>query len=305
MPHLLRDVVILNNDCIQEMLHHPNEPERFIHAFRTLQDALRMLRNDASLADMDVVKLRASGGIPDTESHSSCRDALPCTHRSESLPRHSALIPSGQNLSLPSPNHNQFESNPSTDVYYLYDRPLLIYHTYHDVNDAYDDTALDTMNFVCATLLFNLSLICHRYAMTQRDQSRSDLLHNARKLYNVLIELLIDIVTTNETTSSIATTTNTIVESNEEEEEEEEVAKGGDIILLLTLSYHCLGHLNFELGMFAESSECMMKLHSVFVSQCDFFESIWSIRFDAIIDEIKLNIVFWKMHVPSPVAIAA
>jgi hypothetical protein len=163
-----------------------------------------------------------------------------------------------------------------------------------------DDVDLDTMNFVCATVLFNLALICHRYAMTQSAGARSDLLLNSRKLYNVLIELLTDIVTTNETSSTLAAANASLVESDDEE-----CRTSDDILLLLTLTYHCLGHLYYEFGMCAESSECMMKLHYVFMTRNDIFESIRLSYFYNILDEIKLNIVFWKMYVPSPIAIAA
>ena len=297
MPHILRDVVILNNDCVQEMLQVPNEPERLLNAFRTLQHALRMLRNDASVAEMNV-KVQRSTGSGIEESSSSSLHSASHSHRSEYI-LNSALLPSVQNFSFPSYSA-EFEPNPSTDVYYVYDRPLLFHQTYtRSHGNDYDDNDLDTMNFVCATVLFNLALICHRYAMTQSDHTRSDLLLNARKLYNVLIELLSEIVTA-KTESSLTQPMNTTFESDDEE-----VEKAVDIILLLTLTYHCLGHLNFELGMIAESSDCMMKLHYVIVSQPDVFECIRSSHFDHIIDEIKLNIVFWKMYAPSPVAIAA
>lgn len=299
MPNLLRDVMILNNDCLHDMLRVPNEPERLLNAFRILQHALRMLRNDVSVAEMDY-KTQRVHGVPQ-EVRSSRPSSTARSHYPEQA-RHGALEPSGRRFSFPSYNH-YFESNPSNEVYYSYDRPLLFHLTNSSTGSLEsdsDDTDLDAMNFVCATVLFNLALICHRYAMTQSERARSDLLLNSRKLYNVLMDLLTDIVTTNETSSTLSVTNSSLVEIDDEERRTTD-----EILLLLTLTYHCLGHLYYELGMLDESSECMMKLHYVFMSQSDIFESIQFRRFYNIIDEIKLNIVFWKMYVPSPIAIAA
>ena len=303
MPHLLRDVMVLNNDCLQDMLRIPNEPERLINAFRILQHALRMLRNDASVAEMDFKaqqqRQRQEGCRMQQQSNSSRPQSIALSHRPE-MSQHGALVPCGQRFSFPSYT-DEFEANPSTDVYYSYDRPLLFHLTDSSSRESdFDDNDLDTMNFVCATVLFNLALICHRYAMTQSEGARSNLLLNSRKLYTVLIDLLCDIVGSNETSSTQQADMNIMAESDDEE-----LRTSDDILLLLTLTYHCLGHLYYELGMFSESSECMMKLHYVFMSQNDVFDGIRLSYFYNIIDEIKLNIVFWKMHVPSPIAIAA
>lgn len=291
MPHLLRDVMILNNDCLQDMLRIPDEPERLINAFRILQHALRMLRNDASLAMMEFKSPHHRGPPPPPRG----RRVSPVS------PQHGyTLIPSERRFSFPSYT-NEFESNPGTDVYYSYDRPLLFHFVETSSTTSsiecnnYDEMDLDTMNFVCATVLFNLALICHRYAMTQSEGTRSDLLLNSRKLYRVLIDLLIDITTTNTASTTPQPVTN----------DGSEVQATDDILLLLTLTYHCLGHLYYELGMLADSSECMMKLHHVFMSQRDCSESFRLRYFHNIIDEIKLNIVFWKMYAPAPIAIAA
>ena len=296
MPNLLRDVMVLNNDCLHDMLRMPNEPERLLNAFRILQHALR---NGALVAEMDFKKQRVRGVQPETNS--SRPSSMGLSHRPESppmTPQHGAMIPSERHFFFPSYTD---EFDQSTSVYYSYDRPLLFHVTNTSSLECdSDDTDLDTMKFVCATVLFNLAVICHRYALTQSEGTRSDLLLNSRRLYNVLIELLNDIVTTYETSSTLAATNETLVESDDEE-----LRTTDEILLLLTLTHHCLGHLYHELGMFAESSECMMKLHYVFTNQSDIFESMRLSYFHDIIDEIKLNIVFWKMYVPSPIAIAA
>jgi hypothetical protein len=177
--------------------------------------------------------------------------------------------------------------------------------THDDDDDDDDDDYIAITTLVGATILFNLAFMGHRYARTQRTGVKSDttttstaLLRKSCKLYHILIELLLaDIgTTTNETSQSV-----TLVECDDGDCRR----TSEDIVLLLTLTYHCLGHLYYEMGMLTESRECLMKLQHLFMSQSDIYESIrWS-SFSNIMNEIKLNIVFWKMYVPSPIAIAA
>ena len=284
MPHLLRQVMIVNNDCIHEIQLVPDEPERLIHAFHTLERALSMLRNESSVADMDFSNEQECGNGGQDESSSP--------HIPDRPTQRNALIPSRQRCSFPHIDTHEYE-NSTYELFHLYDRPLL----FHVPDESGHDENY-TLNFVSATVLFNLSLICHLYAMTASERSRSDLLPIARKLYLVLIELLGEVATKSEVSSPQVT--NTIVDSNGSQ-----LSLANDNILLSILTYHCLGHLYLELGSLAESSECLMKIQDIFLSQNDCFESNrWS-DFDDIIDEIKLNILFWKLYEPSPIAIAA
>jgi hypothetical protein len=111
----------------------------------------------------------------------------------------------------------------------------------------------------------------------------------------VVIELLIHTIMT----SSVSKTTFDAYKRTGE------VQQLGHIELLLTLAYNNLGLTYYELSMQAEYNECMMRLNDVFGSQNGLFDFIRSSCFDDVIEEIKLNAIYWKSFLPSPIALAA
>ena len=130
--------------------------------------------------------------------------------------------------------------------------------------------------------------------MKHSDSKKTLLLQRASKIYKVVIELLVQTIKS----SSVATTTFSIYNYGA-------IYQVSNIELLLTLGYNNLGLTYYELCMYAEYNECMIRLNDVFGSQNGIFDLIRPTSFDDIIEEIKLNAIYWKSFVPSPIALAA
>jgi hypothetical protein len=277
---VLQDVLLMNNNCIHQM-EQQNDTSNLLSALHVLQCALRMLRNEA--AESSKIDTTTCDSLASASLSSSFHSYQPETS-----------LQVGAHMRFALSKSTEQSTSTQSDVFFIYDRPLLLHVTHSESHDNINDDK-DIMSFIGATLLFNFAVVCHRYGRTQDGNNRTTLLLHAAKLYTVLIELLNDIIVTK-------ASTNDLPESNDEA-----VCHTCSIFLLLTITYSNLGLIYFDLDKYAECHECMVTLNELLLDQNEFYEII-PVRFnffDPLINEVKMNVKFWKLYVPSSVAVAA
>jgi hypothetical protein len=136
--------------------------------------------------------------------------------------------------------------------------------------------------------------------MTQDEPSRTALLyHHARKVYHLVIEMLFEKI------ESWMTIASTLMNSRTPETDNTEYWNICNVVLLMTITYNNLGCLYFELGMVLSGCECMTKLSEFSYHHNNFYEVFQFGCFENVIEEVKLNLLFCKFHVPSHTAKAA
>lgn len=296
MPRVLQQVMFVNNDCVHRVMNKPNDPDSLIHSFHALHHAVNILRDGAVIADsisrMETTPSFVSGYMASPISLLHCTSNQQNQHYIEQpatameATNHLQLAcPSGSNTTLTSIGEN------NSDTFYLCDRMILFQNPDIKLNEG-DEL---TMVLISSTLLFNFAVICNRYGMQHSDSKRTLLLQRASKVYYIVIEMLIHtIMTSPETTTSFPNYKNDGV-----------FHQVGSIELLLTLVYNNLAMTYYKLCMFPEYNECMVKLNDIVGNQNVIFDLIRPTCFADIIEEIKLNAIYWKSFVPSPIALAA
>jgi hypothetical protein len=295
MPRVLQQVMFVNNDSVHRVMNKPNDPDSLIHSFHALHHAVNTLRYGAVIADsisrVETTPSVVSEGMPSPIS------LLHCTSNQQSqqyieqpattmeATNHLQLTcPSGSDPTLKSVGEN------NSDTFYFCDRMILFENPDIKVNEG-DEL---TMALISSTLLFNFAVICNRYGMQHSDSKRTLLLQRASKVYYIVIEMLIHtIMTSPVTTTSFPNYHDGVFH------------QVGSIELLLTLVYNNLGLTFYKLCMFAEYNESMVKLNNIVGNQNVIFDLIRPTCFADIIEEIKLNAIYWKSFVPSPIALAA
>jgi hypothetical protein len=285
---VLQDVLLMNNNCIHQ-IEQQNDTNNLLGALHVLQCALRMLRNEAA----EITKMERVSSVTNSSSPPS-----PSSFFHPYQPESSLQV--GARLHLLLPRSSVASTSIQSEIFYVYDRPLLLQVTNTDSDDGMKDDK-GIMSFTGATLLFNFAVVCHRYGRTQLGDNRATLLLHAARLYSVLIELLNDIIVTKVSSNEITETNDELPESNDDKA----VCHTCSIVLLLTLTYSNLGLIYFELNRYAECHECMITLNELLLDQNEFYELLKFSYFDPLICEVKMNVKFWRLYVPSSVAVAA
>ena len=290
MPLLLQQVMYVNNDCVNRVMNQPNDSDSLIYSFQALHHAVSVLRDEAVIND----SLASMGSSASQCMPSSVADFHFTSHpqvQQDSTQGAATIgltnqlhLATGRNPTLTSVGENR------SDTFYFCDHMIYFQNPESKINDG-DDV---TMALISSTLLFNFAILCYRYGMKHSDSKKTLLLQRASKIYKVVIELLVQTIKS----SSVATTTFSIYNCGA-------IYQVSNIELLLTLGYNNLGLTYYELCMYAEYNECMIRLNDVFGSQNGIFDLIRPTSFDDIIEEIKLNAIYWKSFVPSPIALAA
>jgi hypothetical protein len=287
MPRLLQQVMHVNNDCVHRVMNQPNGSDSLVYSFQALHHAVSVLRDEAVVTDsISTMGTSASPHMPSSVAAFATTSNQQLQHNSVLAATnllHLACL-TGRDPALVSVSENK------SGTFYFCDRMILFQNPDTKVQDG-DDV---TMALISSTLLFNFAIICYRYGMQHSDTKKTLLLQRASKIYTVVIELLLHTMMT----SSVATKTFSIYNDGA-------LHQVGNIELLLTLAYNNLGLTYYELCMYAEYNECMIRLNDVFGTQNGIFDLIRPTCFDDIIEEIKLNAIYWKSFAPSPIALAA
>ena len=281
--------MIANNDCAHRVTNNPNDSESLIHSFHALHRAVHILRDVSSISDSLSVSI-------EPEFMSASLSVLNCTtneQHQQSEGRTPTTLEATKQLHLTCHSGSDPTSMPggenSIDIFYFCDR--MIFFQNPDIHIQNDDEV--TMVLISSTLLFNFSVICNLYGMQQSDSKRTLLLQRACKVYFMVIGMLNHIIRTSPVTPSFIYSNNGVLH------------QVGNIDLLLTFTYNNLGLTFYKLCMYAEYNECMVKLDEVVGNRNCILELIRPACFIGIIEEIKLNAIYWKSFFPSPVALAA
>lgn len=290
---MLQQVMYVNNDCVHRVMNKTNGSDNLVYSFQALHHAVSVLRDEAVVTDsVSTMATSASPHMPSSDAAFATTSYQQLQHNSV-LAATASLAPTnllhlacltGCDPALVSVSENK------CGTFYFCDRMILFQNPDTNIQDG-DDA---TMALISSTLLFNFAIICYRYGMQHSDTKKTLLLQRASKIYSVVIELLLHTMMT----SSLATKTFSIYNDGA-------LHQVGNIELLLTLAYNNLGLTYYELCMHAEYNECMIRLNDVFGTQNGIFDLIRPTCFDDIIEEIKLNAIYWKSFAPSPIALAA
>lgn len=280
MWKVLDDVVAMNNECVEQL-----NDSNLMEGLFVLQRAVSAVRDAAAMF---------SSTTPPEAPIAHCQSP-PITLRTEAFPptrrREFGFTMRDGSLSL----SKQFSVG---DTLGMHCSPLLLYlsnsTTIHESQESNklllstdkDDSIVFTL--FSAAILFNLALVCHRLGMAfGRDTS----VIRASKLYMVIVELLND----SSTASSMEDVT---MMSN---------TRSATHVFLLTLVLNNLGHAQYELCNYPGYHRCMITLRNL-LSNASTHDCINDISLLAgsndstmigILDEIRLNILFWNFSPPS------
>jgi uncharacterized protein (DUF427 family) len=296
MPRVLQQVMFANNECAHRVLNKPHDSDSLIHSFHALHHAVNVLRDGAVIAD-STSRMETTTSIV-SECMPSPISLLHCTSNQQSQQHRGQPA-----IKMEATNYLQFDcpsgaGDPTStsvfenciDTFYICDRMILFQNPYVKINEG-DEL---TMVLISSTLLFNFAVICNRYGMQHSDSKRMLLLQRASKVYYIVIEMLVHTIMTSPATTTACPNYNDGV-----------FHQVGNIELLLTLVYNNLGLTYYQMSMYAEYNECMAKLNDVIGNQNVIFDLIRPNCFADIIEEIKLNAIYWKSFAPSPIALAA
>ena len=268
---ILNDVVVLNNECV-EQLNDGNLTEGLC----VLQRAVAVVRDAAAMFNA----VTPTAGIPTTMTLRSASSSVK-VHQFGFRSRDWSL--------------SKTKASPVSDSLSMHGQPLLLYITSteafpdgsnaHHLSTEKDDSVVFTL--FSAAILFNLALVCHRLGMVHgRDSS----VIRASKLYMVIVELL------NDTSSSTIEEGLTMSKS-----------RSSTQFFLLSLALNNLGHVQYELCNYTGYHRCMITLRNLMsnaaINDCtnDMGPSAGSddSMMAGILDEIRLNILFWNFSPPS------
>jgi hypothetical protein len=290
------------------MSRAPNDSESPLRAFRVLQHVLRMLQSNTATKVHSITTETAHVGttqltVSDQDKSAISTVQYPAAqqhveHRCSI--RHNMSPPNCLTLSLPNKatpecsTHKAAEDSLASNAYYCLGCPILFQLDNIDSCDI-DGVGNDITSLVSATLLLNLAVVCHQYAMTQSEVSHTtSLLRHASKVNHLLHKLLLGMIATWVTSPS-----------NVMKNQTPETYNVSNIVLLMTIMYNNLGCLYFELDMVTAGRECMAKLADFSLQYDDYYRVFQSGCFEPIIEQVKLNIIFCKFYVPSRIATAA
>lgn len=267
---VLQKLICLNNESIRQV--QPDDVESQRTSLCLLQQALCVLRNEAC-----------------TDSDTSSEVAS----STDEYQLHLNMKPTVKLFTHELPCHFEASSTFTSEPFYFYDSPFLLQTSSKSENCNLQLVCEEkAIRLVSATLLFNFSLVCHRYGMSQAKVSSTSSLLTAMKLYKVLIGLL----------SGIISTTDVEMEQNDEHPSHDDEHY---FVLLLSIAYNNLSLCYFDLQMYAECDMYMKKLNEWLVSHSFIFEGLWVSDYNKVVHEITMNVNYWKLSTPSAVAVAA
>jgi hypothetical protein len=279
MWKVLDDVVAMNNECVAQL-----NDGNLMEGLFVLQRAVSVVRDAAAMF---------SATPP--EAPITPLQSPPMTLRSDAPPssvRHQFRFKSRDwSLSLA-------KQSPVGDTLAMHSAPLILYlsnapsiHGTTESNSLHliagkDDSVVFTL--FSAAILFNLALVCHRLGMVYgRDTS----VIRASKLYMVIVELLNDSTapSTMEDAAMMSTT------------------RSSTHVFLLTLVLNNLGHAQYELCNYPGYHRCMITLRNLLantsthdcINYIDHSDGSNDSIMVGILDEIRLNILFWNFSPPS------
>ena len=274
MTRLLQQAMNVNNHCVDRVMNQPNDPDSLVHSFRALHHIVNLLRDEASA--METAKAVTSEDDMSSSFGEHDKEQMAITTGSINL---FLACATGRDPTCRTAHLNHHDAFYFCDRMILFQNPDII--TDRDVDEA--ATALIT-----STLLLNFAILLYRYRIHQSDSNRTLLLKRSSEIYYVVIESLILAIRT----LPVATTAGDIYQR-------------GSLELLLTLALNNLGLAYSEMCMHDEYNECMVTLSDLFQNQSCIFATIRPASFAEIIEEIKLNVIYWKSFAASPAALAA
>jgi hypothetical protein len=277
---VLHNVVAMNNECVEQLNDGNLLEGQFVlqRAVSVVRDAAAMF-SFATPPDVPIAPLQ-------TPPMTLRNDASPSSiqHQFGFKSRHWSL-----SLSKQSSIDDTLAMHSSPLLLFLSDTTTI--HGSHESDSLHmiadkDDSIVFTL--FSAAILFNLALVCHRLGMVcGRDAS---VIH-ASKLYMVIIELLNDSQTAlpMEDAAVMSTT------------------RSNTHVFLMTLVLNNLGHAQYELCNYPGYHRCMITLRNL-LSNTRMPDCVYDIGPSAgsndsmmvgILDEIRLNVLFWNFSPPS------